>query len=251
MRKLTIRSEILTNFGILIPCLNEGERLVKTVKDLEDELGNDCDLIIIDGGSTDGSINKVVNLHSKILQSVLITNKGKGLSHDLYLGFKEVLHKYEYVLTLDGNNKDEVKNLGRMFEFASKNKMDFVQGSRFRPGGISRNLPQDRYLGIKLFISPIVSLASRKKFTDPSNQCRVFSKRAISKLINFDINKFRRYDYFFFIPIMLSRSNFLTSEFPVTRGYPNDGTIPTHIPKSRYARIGLDLIRIATTYKKY
>ena len=250
MKKLTIRPEKLTNFAILIPCLNEGERLVKTVKDLERELGNDCDLIIIDGGSKDGSIREVINLHSKILQSVLITNKGEGLSYDLFLGFKEVCNRYEFVMTLDGNNKDDVRNLGRLFDFASNNKIDFVQGSRFCPGGISQNLPYDRYLGIKLFIAPLISWASRKKFTDPSNQCRVFSKRAISKLVYIDIDRFKRYDYFFYIPIILSRSNFRISEFPVTRSYPTDGTIPTHIPKSRYMRLGLDLLLIATIHKK-
>jgi dolichol-phosphate mannosyltransferase len=251
MEKIRIRAEILTNPAILIPCLNEGDRLLETVKNLEDELGKDFDLILIDGGSTDGSINQVISLPLKILQSVVITNKGKGLSYDLYLGFKEVVDKYKYVMTLDGNNKDDVKNLRRVFDFALSNKMDFVQGSRFLPGGISRNLPKDRYLGIKLFISPIVSFAAQKIFTDPSNQCRVLSNKAINELMNIDINRFKRYDFFFFIPIRLTHSSHLVSEFPVTRSYPDDGTTPTHIPKSRYLRLGLDLIRIAITHKKY
>ena len=251
MEKIRIRAEILTNLAILIPCLNEGDRLLKTVKNLEDELGKDVDLVLIDGGSTDGSINQVMSLPLKILQSVVITNKGKGLSCDLYLGFKEVADKYKYVMTLDGNNKDDVKNLRRVFDFAVSNRMDFVQGSRFLPGGISRNLPKDRYLGIKFFISPITSFAARKIFTDPSNQCRVFSNKAMNELVKIDISRFKRYDYFFFIPIRLSRANYLTSEFPVTRSYPDDGTIPTHIPKSRYLRLGLDIIRIAITHKKY
>lgn len=251
MEKIILRAEILKNPAILVPCLNEGKRLINTVRDLENELGNDFDLILIDGGSTDGSIQQVIRTPLKILQSVLITNAGKGLSFDLHAGFKEVLDKYEYVMTLDGNNKDDVRNLRKIFDFASSGKIDFVQGSRFQPGGVSQNLPLDRYIGIKFFISPIISIASRRIFTDPSNQCRIFSKKAINLLIKVDINRFKRYDYFFFIPIKLSRSGCLTSEFPVTRRYPGDGTIPTHIPRSRYIRIGLDIVRIAITYKKY
>ena len=189
--------------------------------------------------------------NSTPLQSILITNKGKGLSHDLYMGFNEVVDKYEYVMTLDGNNKDDVRNIRKIFHFAITHKIDFIQGSRFRPGGISQNLPRDRYLGIKFFISPIISIVSRKIFTDPSNQSRVFSKRAIDYLTKTDIDKFKRYDFFFFIPIKLSRSGYLTSEFPVTRSYPDDGTVPTHIPKSRYLRLGFDLLRIAASFKKY
>ena len=251
MEKIILRAEILTNLAVLVLCLNEGERLIKTVRDLENELSNGFDLIIIDGGSTDGSIQQVISTPLKILQSVLITNKGKGLSFDLHAGFKEVIDKYEYVMTLDGNNKDDAKNLRKIFDFALSNKIDFTQGSRFLPGGISQNLPRDRYIGIKFFISPIISIASRKIFTDPSNQCRIFSRKAINFLVKVDISRFKRYDYFFFIPIKLSRSGYLTSEFPVTRSYPSDGTIPTHIPKSRYFRIGLDIVRIAITHKKY
>jgi glycosyltransferase involved in cell wall biosynthesis len=251
MEKIILRAEILTNQAILIPCLNEGERLIKTIRNLENELGIDFDLILIDGGSTDGSIQQVIGTPLKILQSVLITNAGKGLSFDLHAGFKEVFNKYEYVMTLDGNNKDDVRNLRKIFDFALSGKIDFVQGSRFRRGGISQNLPLDRYIGIKLFISPIISIASRNIFTDPSNQCRIFSKKAIDLLIKVDISRFKRYDYFFFIPIKLSRSGYLTSEFPVTRSYPSDGTIPTHISKSRYLRIGLDIVRIAVTHKNF
>ena len=251
MEKIILRAEILKNSAILVPCLNEGKRLIKTVRDLENELGNDFDLILIDGGSTDGSIQQVINTPLKILQSVLITNAKKGLSFDLYAGFKEVFDKYEYVMTLDGNNKDDVSNCRKIVDFASSSKIDFVQGSRFKPGGISQNLPTDRYIGIKFFISPIISIASQRIFTDPSNQCRVFSKKAINLIINVDISKFKRYDYFFFIPIKLSRSGCLTSEFPVTRSYPDDGTIPTHIPKSRYFKIGVDIVRMAIIHKKY
>ena len=246
-----MRPEILSNLAIIIPCLNEGQRLIKTVKNLEIELGNEFDLIVVDGGSTDGSIQQLISTPLKILQSILITNKGIGLSYDLYMGFTEVVDKYEYVMTLDGNNKDDVKNIRKIFSFAVTNEIDFTQGSRFRLGGISRNLPRDRYLGIKYFISPIISIASRKYFTDPTNQCRVFSKSAIKYLAKIDINKFKRYDFFFFIPIKLSRSGYSTSEFPVTRSYPDDGSIPTHIPRSRYLRLGLDLVRMATGYKKY
>jgi dolichol-phosphate mannosyltransferase len=218
---------------------------------LDQEFGSEYDLILIDGGSVDGSIQQAINNPPKILQSVLITNIGKGLSHDLYFGLLEVVDKYEYIATLDGNNKDDILGLGKIFDFALNNKIDFIQGSRFRRGGISLNLPLDRYIGIRFFISPMISIASRKIFTDPSNQYRIFSKRAISAITKVNINKFSRYDYFFFIPIRLSRLGHVTSEFAVTRGYPNDGTIPTHISRSRYLKLGLDIIKMVITHKKY
>ena len=78
MEKIMIKPENLSNLAIIIPCLNEGQRLIKTVENLEIELGNEFDLIIVDGGSTDGSIQQLISTPLKILQSILITNKGNG-----------------------------------------------------------------------------------------------------------------------------------------------------------------------------
>ena len=73
-----IRPENLSNLAIIIPCLNEGQRLIKTVENLKIELGNECKLIIVDGRSTDGSIQQLISTPLKILQSILITHKGNG-----------------------------------------------------------------------------------------------------------------------------------------------------------------------------
>ena len=78
MEKITIIPENLSNLAIILPCLNEGQKLIKTVENLEIELGNEFDLIIVDGRSTDGSIQQLISTPLKILQSILIANKGNG-----------------------------------------------------------------------------------------------------------------------------------------------------------------------------
>lgn len=248
---IKLRERKKQNLALLIPCLNEGGRLIRQIDALEEELDVGFDLILIDGGSKDGSIETIIKKSPKILQSVIISHKKHGLSFDLHLGLGAVSQDYRYVMTLDGNGKDDVRNLRKMFEYSQLHDFDFVQGSRFIHGGSSINLPRDRYFGIKLFLSPIITLFSRKYYTDPSNQCRVFSQRAIEMVTQIDISKFLRYDYFFYIPIRLSRSNFAVSEFPVTRVYPADGSVPTHIKKSHYFRLGVDLLKVSTTWKKY
>ena len=251
IKREEFRSKINGNSALLIPCLNEGSRLISQVQKLEREIGDQIYLIIIDGDSSDGSIEKVIAMKPKILRCILISKAKLGLSFDLYSGLNYLSKEYDYVLTLDGNGKDDLSRLMDMLDFAKNNRLDFVQGSRFVKNGSSENLPMDRLLGIKLFLSPIVSIYSRKYFSDPSNQCRVLSANALEIITKVNPTEFKRYDYFFFIPIKLSRSKLLTAEFPVKRSYPKNGPTPTHIRRSAYAKLAIDLIRMGLRWRKY
>jgi len=248
---IELRNKVEGNVALLIPSLNEGQRLVKQIQSLEKEIGSNLDLIIVDGASTDGSIEKVISLKPTILRYVMTSHAKRGLSFDLFTSLKMISNQYEYILTLDGNGKDDVTRLMSMIRYAKENKFDFVQGSRFSKNGSSENLPLERFFGIKLFISPIVSLFSRTIFTDPSNQCRIFSQRAANLVTSADLTKFERYDFFFFIPIKISRSGLKVSEFPVLRSYPKEGPIPTHIRRSHYAKLASDLIKVGIRWRKY
>jgi glycosyltransferase involved in cell wall biosynthesis len=248
---IELRSKIEGNVALLIPSLNEGQRLVSQIQSLEKEIGRDLDLIIVDGASTDGSIEKIISLNPTILRYVMTSHAKRGLSFDLFASLKMISNQYEYILTLDGNGKDDVTKLMSMIRYAKDNKFDFVQGSRFLKNGTSDNLPLERYFGIKLFISPIVSIFSRTLFTDPSNQCRIFSQKAANLVTSVDSTKFERYDFFFFIPIKISRSGLKVSEFPVRRSYPKEGPIPTHIRRSHYAKLAIDLIKVGFRWRKY
>ncbi len=246
-----LRNQVEGNVALLIPSLNEGQRLVRQIQSLEREIGSDLDLIIVDGASTDGSIEKIISLKPTILRYVMTSHAKRGLSFDLFASLKMISKQYEYILTLDGNGKDDVTRLMSMIRYAKENKFDFVQGSRFTKNGSSENLPLERYFGIKLFISPIVSMFSRTIFTDPSNQCRILSQRAANLVTSVDSTKFKRYDFFFFIPIKISRSGLKVSEFPVRRSYPKEGPTPTHIRRSHYAKLASDLIKVGFRWRKY
>lgn len=46
-------------FSIIVVCLNEGEKLHKTIKSILDQTEKDYEIIVKDGGSTDGSVEKL------------------------------------------------------------------------------------------------------------------------------------------------------------------------------------------------
>jgi hypothetical protein len=78
----------------------------------------------------------------------------------------------------------------------------------------------------------------------------VFSQRAIEMVTNIDTVNSHDTNIFY-TPIRLLPSDFTVSEFPVTRVYPADRSVQTHIKKSRYLRLGTDLLKISTNWKKY
>ena len=238
-----------SNTAILIPCLNEGTRLINQVRKINERYTEKFDLVIVDGGSWDNSIHQLMNEDFQIMQSIISAKQTTSLSHDLHFALNFLSKNYDAIITLDGNGKDDVTCIGSLLEYALINKVDFIQGSRFRKGGRSENLPLDRWIGIKFFISPIVSIAARKHLTDPSNQFRFYSSKIFKELKETNIDSFKRYDYFFYLPIVISKRGFVVKEYPVARMYPRSGPTPTHIKRSRYFRLGLDLIRISLFWR--
>ena len=115
------------------------------------------DTIIVDGGSTDGS------LAEEFLRSVglraLLTKLGPGkLSAQLRCGYAwALLAGYEGIITIDGNGKDGVETIPD-FIAALDDGYGYVQASRFIRGGRSENTPLIRLLAIRLLHAPLLEL---------------------------------------------------------------------------------------------
>lgn len=219
----TRRSEIC----IIIPVINEGERIKKQLLRMK-ALSSEFDIIIADGGSTDGSLDDTF-LSDKIRTKLVKTGEGK-LSAQMRMALKYALDQgYEGFIFIDGNNKD---NPSAAVDFAKKLKdgYDHVQGSRFIQGGKHENTPLSRLLAIKLIHAPMISLASRFRYTDTTNGFRAYSKKFIcDELVQPFRNVFSRYELHYYLAIQAARLGFKVIEIPVERVYPREGKTPTKI----------------------
>lgn len=52
--------EAYMTFSIIVVCLNEGEKLHRTIQSILDQTEEDYEIIVKDGGSTDGSVEKLI-----------------------------------------------------------------------------------------------------------------------------------------------------------------------------------------------
>ena len=217
-------------YCLLIPVINEGERILTELARAQ-KAGVDklCDILICDGGSTDGSMEqeklKALGVNG------LLTKLGPGKQGaQLRMGISYALGRgYEGILTIDGNNKDSIEDAVKFIEKLDEG-YDFIQGSRFIEGGQAINTPISRHLAVKYIHSPIISITAKDKFTDTTNNFRGYSaKYLLHPLVQPFRNVFRTYELLAYLSTRASQLKLRTCEVPVTRAYPNTGKIPTKI----------------------
>ena len=145
---------------LVIPVINEGERILSLLGRIQkSDAAGRIDVIIVDGGSTDGSLEPERLKSLGVNTLILKTGPGK-LSAQLLCGYAWALEKgYQGILTIDGNDKDDPAPISLMLSKLAEG-YDFVQASRFIKGGVGENTPASRSLAIRLIHAPLLSLAS-------------------------------------------------------------------------------------------
>ena len=217
-----------SKYCVAVFVINENGRLLRQLDKMQ-QVGAALDVVIADGGSTDGSTTEA-NLKPRGVRALLVkTGKGK-LSAQMRMAFDWAMQQgYEGVVTIDGNDKDGTEALTRFVEALDRG-LDHVQGSRYVPGGVAINTPKLRNLGIKLLHAPLISIASRFRYTDTTNGFRAYSRKF---LLDPRVDPFRdvfaRYELHYYLAIRAARLGFRVEEVPVTRAYPDKGPIPTKI----------------------
>ena len=219
-----------TSYCLLIPIINEGERIAaelgRAQKHGISELVN---IVICDGGSNDGCAEAETLKSSNV--NTLLVKLGPGKQGaQLRMGIWWALERdYGGVVTIDGNNKDSIEDVPSFIEKLEQG-YDFVQGSRFVKGGKAINTPLVRYIAVRLIHAPIISFTAKKWFTDTTNAFRAHSKKYFTHP---DVQPFRdvffSYELLAYLSVKASRLGLKTCEIPVTREYPKNEKTPTKI----------------------
>jgi dolichol-phosphate mannosyltransferase len=217
-----------TKYCVCIPVINEGERIKAQLTKIRGIAGY-ADVIITDGGSTDGSLDEK-NLTSNKVRT-LLTKTGPGkLSAQMRCAMAYAIQEgYSGLIFIDGNNKDDPSAIPEFIKELEKG-YDHVQGSRFVKGGKSMNTPLIRYLTLRNIHAPLISFAANYKYSDTSNGFRAYSRRMITdKRINPFRDIFSEYELHYYLAIRSARLGYKITEIPVTRIYPKNGKTPTKI----------------------
>lgn len=214
--------------ALVIPVINEGARIRGQLARIH-AAGLAVDVVIADGGSTDGSLDP--EFMREVGVRAVLTKTGPGkLSAQLRMAYAWCLRQgYAGIVTIDGNGKDGVEAVAAMAAHLEAG-YDYVQGSRYLPGGLAENTPLERTIANRLIHAPMLSLAGGHWFTDTTNGFRAYSARY---LLHPGVRPFREvfsvYNLLFYLTVRAGQLGMKVGHVPVERRYPDDGKVPTKI----------------------
>ena len=214
--------------ALVIPVINEGERIRGQIVRIK-AANLPVDVIIADGGSTDGSLDPAFIGDAGVRAVLTKTGPGK-LSAQLRVAYAWCLRQgYAGIVTIDGNGKDGVEAVATMVARLEAG-CDYVQGSRYLPGGEAENTPLERTIANRVIHAPLLSLAGRHWFTDTTNGFRAYSARYLTHP---EVQPFREefqvYSLLFYLTVRAGQLGLQVDHVPVERRYPDSGKVPTKI----------------------
>ena len=236
-------------FALVIPVIDEGERIRGQLRRIAD-LDLPVDVILADGGSTDGSLDPEILAGTGVRLCLVKTGPGK-LSAQLRMAYAVALTEgYAGVVTVDGNGKDGVEAVAGMLA-SLEDGADYVQGSRYAAGGSAENTPLARSFGNRMIHAPLLSLAGRRRLTDTTNGFRAYSARYLSDpRVKPFRDLFQAYELLFYLTVRAGQIGMDVRMIGVRRSYPASGKTPTKI-KGLRAYIDVFMQTVAAALGRY
>jgi glycosyltransferase involved in cell wall biosynthesis len=162
------------NIQIVIPAHNEEERVLNVLKDL---LKLKYKVVVVDDGSSDGTLQKLQTLKNsslKVLSHKINLGKGSALNTGCEYAFNDGA---DAVIMMDSDGQHAVNDLPLFIEKLKNQKYDVILGSR----NLNMGVPFIRYVGNKV-ASLIVSLMFGIYVSDLISGFRAITKNAYKKI---------------------------------------------------------------------
>ncbi|MBN1298589.1 MAG: 5-formyltetrahydrofolate cyclo-ligase [Actinobacteria bacterium] len=178
---ITEKSIYSKKIAILIAAYNEEKYIEDVIKNCS---AAGLDIIIVDDGSTDKTLETVLSAKEKIKKfeaKIYILNHeynmGKGQA--LKTGFAFALENgYFGVITLDADGQHDAGEIANFLDKISKEDIDIIVGSRFKD---TKGMPFIR-LATNVFTSWLISSIAGKKIDDVQSGYRYIGNRVLKNI---------------------------------------------------------------------
>lgn len=158
---------------VVIPTYNEAESIVDLLAALKPL---DCDVLVIDDGSPDGTAQIVRNLGIEVIE-----REGKlGLGSAYRNGFSIAMDRgYTYIIQMDADGSHQVSDLQKMMEWIGS--ADLLIGSRYvKDGGVANWSKFRQYLSksANTYANIVLSLGIK----DTTSGFRIYTAALLKKM---------------------------------------------------------------------
>ena len=191
---------------VVIPTYNEAESISEILAALKPL---DCDVLVIDDGSPDGTAHIVRNLGIEVIERA-----GKqGLGSAYRAGYSLAMDRgYTYIIQMDADGSHQVKDLKKMMEWIGS--ADLLIGSRYvKDGGVANwsTFRKNLSKSANKYANVVLSLGIK----DTTSGFRIYTSALVKKM---EISTIRSEGYCFQIEMTrraISRGGSI-AEIPIT-----------------------------------
>jgi glycosyltransferase involved in cell wall biosynthesis len=216
------------DLSIILPVVNERDNLQILIPRLKAQMASqhlDFEVIVVDGGSTDGTREAAVEMGARVVRE-----RRRGYAGAMETGFAEA--RGDYILTLDADLSHDPAFVAKMWR--ARERGDIVIASRYARGGTA-------YTSfVRRVLSQILNLVFRRVLSMPvrdvSGGFRLYRREALEGL-KFESTNFEVQEE---VLIKAYANGFSVTEVPFT--YFPRGSGRSH---ARVLRFGMDLARSA------
>ncbi len=161
-----------TLISIVIPLYNEERSIQNVINHIPNH--QEYEIIVVDDGSTDNSVQNALNSKKKVTVIRHKTNKGYGEA--ILTGLKHATG--DIIVTLDSDGQHTPEEIPFLVEPILQNMADVVVGSRYL-GQCNFKVPPHTRLG-EICINACLMILYRQKIGNNQNGFRAFKKEALT-----------------------------------------------------------------------
>ena len=158
--------------SVVIPTLNEAGNILEALETLDRELSFPKEIIVVDGNSTDGTIEIVKQTNCKL---IIEPRRGYGLA--LRRGMKEA--KGDVVIMVDGDGTYEFKHVNRLLQRMTETDAEMCLATRMYDPDKAMGL--FNFVGNKI-ITFCFNMFYKQSLSDSQSGFRAISHSAIEKI---------------------------------------------------------------------
>jgi dolichol-phosphate mannosyltransferase len=203
---------------VVIVSFNNGANVAKVLARIPEAKDRAYDVVVIDDGSTDDTPEHIAKFPGI---PVVRHPQNKGVGAALKSGVRYGIdHGYDIVCTLAGNDKDDPREIERVLAPIREGRADYVQGSRFAPGGAHENTPAFRHVMVQVHATMFRVLTGFHG-TDALNGFRAY-RTSLFKDGGIDIwqDWLDKYEYETYLHFQVLRQHKKVVEVGVSKTYP-------------------------------
>ena len=167
------------NLSVIIPCYNEVNSITKVVQSVLDATNSECEIIIVDDCSTDGTKQLLAETIEGKLARVIYQSENQGKGAALRKGFAAATK--DIVIVQDADFEYDPSDYALMIGPILKDQADVVYGSRFKGNRPQRVLYFWHRVGNGL-LTLMSNMFTNLNLTDMETGYKVFKREVVDDM---------------------------------------------------------------------